>query len=251
MAETAAHLVDHVLPPVPYRQWVLTVPYRIRYLIAFDRDLCMAVKRIFMRAVMGWQRKVGKREGIVEGESGAVVFLQRFGSAINLAPHLHGLLLDGVFDDTGRFHLLTAPTDDDVAAVLFAFVLPDLFEVVPGNRSLAGAGAAPRATDPVAGTQPRFPAPPEDPDAAPVPGGAGDDAEGESVSIPPDLRSGPRDRGLHLCPLAPDGPGRAAAGDALRDLGAREPDPGRAADHPPFRGKPCSRSWPFSGAPMC
>ena len=42
MAETAAHLVDHVLPPVPIRQWVLTVPYRIRYLIAFDRDLCMA-----------------------------------------------------------------------------------------------------------------------------------------------------------------------------------------------------------------
>ena len=84
MAETAAHLVDHVLPPVPFRQWVLTVPYRIRYLIAFDRDLCMAVKRIFMRAVMGWQRKVGRREGIAEGESGAVVFLQRFGSAINL-----------------------------------------------------------------------------------------------------------------------------------------------------------------------
>ena len=32
MAERAAHLVDHVLPPhVPVRQWVLSVPHRLRY----------------------------------------------------------------------------------------------------------------------------------------------------------------------------------------------------------------------------
>ena len=30
MVETAAHLVDHVLPPLPVRQWVLSVPKRIR-----------------------------------------------------------------------------------------------------------------------------------------------------------------------------------------------------------------------------
>ena len=31
MAERAAHLVDRVLPDVPVRQWVLSVPYRLRY----------------------------------------------------------------------------------------------------------------------------------------------------------------------------------------------------------------------------
>ena len=30
MAETAAHLVDHVFPPLPVRQWVLSVPKRLR-----------------------------------------------------------------------------------------------------------------------------------------------------------------------------------------------------------------------------
>ena len=30
MVETAAHLVDHVLPPLPVRQWVLAVPRRLR-----------------------------------------------------------------------------------------------------------------------------------------------------------------------------------------------------------------------------
>jgi len=29
-----AHLVDEVVPPVPVRQWVLTQPYRLRYLLA-------------------------------------------------------------------------------------------------------------------------------------------------------------------------------------------------------------------------
>jgi hypothetical protein len=30
VAETAAHLVDHVIPPLPVRQWVLSVPKRLR-----------------------------------------------------------------------------------------------------------------------------------------------------------------------------------------------------------------------------
>ena len=31
MADTAAHLVDRVLPEVSIRQWVLTLPYPLRY----------------------------------------------------------------------------------------------------------------------------------------------------------------------------------------------------------------------------
>ncbi len=43
MTERAAHLVDEVLPRVPVRQWVLTVPYRLRYRMAFDHGLSRAV----------------------------------------------------------------------------------------------------------------------------------------------------------------------------------------------------------------
>jgi hypothetical protein len=34
MSERAAYLADHVMPDVPIRQWVLTLPRRIRYLLA-------------------------------------------------------------------------------------------------------------------------------------------------------------------------------------------------------------------------
>jgi hypothetical protein len=36
MADTAAHLVDRVLPEVPIRQWVLTLPYPVRYRCAYE-----------------------------------------------------------------------------------------------------------------------------------------------------------------------------------------------------------------------
>ena len=54
MAESAAHLVDHVLPEVPLRQWVISFPWRLRYLLALDAELCRAVRRIFLRAVFGF-----------------------------------------------------------------------------------------------------------------------------------------------------------------------------------------------------
>jgi hypothetical protein len=34
MADTAAHLVDRVFPEVPVRQWVLSVPFALRYRLA-------------------------------------------------------------------------------------------------------------------------------------------------------------------------------------------------------------------------
>jgi len=43
MAERSAHLVDHVLPNAPIRQWVLSLPHRLRYLLAWDHDLCRVV----------------------------------------------------------------------------------------------------------------------------------------------------------------------------------------------------------------
>lgn len=51
MVDTAAYLSDHMLPKVGIRQRVLTLPHRIRYLIAFDKKSGAQVKRIFVRAV--------------------------------------------------------------------------------------------------------------------------------------------------------------------------------------------------------
>jgi len=55
----------------------------------------------FVRAVFRFPRAQARRHGIHPAEPGAVVFGQRFGSAIHRAPHLHGLFLDGAASSTG------------------------------------------------------------------------------------------------------------------------------------------------------
>jgi hypothetical protein len=45
MADTAAHLVDRVFPDVPVRQWVLTLPYILRFRMAYDSRLVADVHR--------------------------------------------------------------------------------------------------------------------------------------------------------------------------------------------------------------
>ena len=84
MAERAAHLVDHVFPVVPVRQWVLTFPQRLRYRLAWDHDLCRAVVGVAVRTVLGYLRHVARLTGVVDGRGGAVAIVQRFGGALNL-----------------------------------------------------------------------------------------------------------------------------------------------------------------------
>jgi hypothetical protein len=123
MADMAAHLVDHVLPEVPVRQWVLTLPYPLRYRCAWNASLMSEVLRCFQRALFADQRRRAKRDfGISRGLCGSVTFIQRFGSALNLTPHFHTLVLDGVYAGTssqpGAFAPLPPPETEDVARVL-------------------------------------------------------------------------------------------------------------------------------------
>jgi hypothetical protein len=51
MAETAALLVDDVLPQQPVRQWVLSLPFALRYLLATRPEVVTQVLGIVYRAI--------------------------------------------------------------------------------------------------------------------------------------------------------------------------------------------------------
>jgi len=97
MTERAAHLVDAVLPRVPVRQWVMSLPHGLRYLLAWDHGLCRMVLGVYAQTRLGWQRRRARRLGVPNGRSGSVTVIQRFGGGLNLNVHFHTLLLDGVF----------------------------------------------------------------------------------------------------------------------------------------------------------
>jgi hypothetical protein len=51
MVEVAAHHTDHVLPAVPVRQWVLSLPKRIRPFLPHDPRLAGDVLRALLRTI--------------------------------------------------------------------------------------------------------------------------------------------------------------------------------------------------------
>lgn len=121
MSQTAAHLVDHVIPHVPVRQWVLSLPIPLRVLLAAQPELVTPVLQVVQRVVT---RHLLRQAGLKadEGHGGAVTLIQRFGSAANLNIHLHCLVLDGVYccdaDGSPAFIEADAPTDDELHALL-------------------------------------------------------------------------------------------------------------------------------------
>ena len=57
MTELSAHLVDSVIPTVPVRQWVLTLPYPLRYSLAWNHERSRAVLAIFFSRVQDFYRR--------------------------------------------------------------------------------------------------------------------------------------------------------------------------------------------------
>jgi hypothetical protein len=126
MAQMAAHLVEQVLPWVPTRQWVVSVPIPLRYWMASSRDLTEQVHTIIRRTIAQYYVNQAVTRGVPRDKvhPGSVTFIQRFGSALNLHVHYHLLFLEGVYLErtdqgrTPRFLAGEPPTDTDITAVI-------------------------------------------------------------------------------------------------------------------------------------
>jgi ribosomal protein S27E len=82
MAESAALLVDEVLPHEPMRQWVLSVPFPLRFLFASRPAVMGKVLGIVYRVIA--THLIKKAEFTHKtARTGAVTLIQRFGSALN------------------------------------------------------------------------------------------------------------------------------------------------------------------------
>ena len=96
MAETAAHLVDSVLPVQPIRQWVLSFPFPIRLLLAVRPKLMARALEISQTVISSYYRKKAglPQAGLPQAglpqkkaKTGAITQIQRFGGSLNLNVH--------------------------------------------------------------------------------------------------------------------------------------------------------------------
>jgi Putative transposase len=116
MVETAAHVTDHVFPRRPVRQWVLSVPKRLRYFMQRDGAVLNMVLHIFVRVIA--QSLQASSPGAANMSKaalhiGAVAFIHRFGSSLNEHVHFHVCVVDGVFEQLAGAADGDAQTDTD------------------------------------------------------------------------------------------------------------------------------------------
>ena len=122
MADTAAFCVDHLFPQVPARQYVLSLPYALRFKMAYSADATSVVLGAFISAINSdLRRRARKRKLGGWLQTGSLTVVQRFGSSLNLNVHFHVIAMDGVYaeqsDESLLFHPLPAPSDEDIARV--------------------------------------------------------------------------------------------------------------------------------------
>jgi hypothetical protein len=121
MADSAALLVDDVLPHQPIRQWVLSFPFQLRFLLANNPQTMGKVLGIVTRVISTHLiKKAGYKKS--SAKTGSVTLVQRFGSALNLNLHFHILFIDGIYQqkENGRllFHRVKAPSAGELNSLV-------------------------------------------------------------------------------------------------------------------------------------
>lgn len=118
MVETATTLTSEVLPHVAYRQFVLTLPFFLRYKCAFNRELLQKVHRIVSEEYKNFYRDGKSCE---DGESGGITFIQRFNSGCDFNLHFHTIMADGVWLENleGEIKFFRrSPTERDLSEIV-------------------------------------------------------------------------------------------------------------------------------------
>lgn len=121
MVEASSHLLQNVLPVVPYSQFVVSFPVPLRYWLQANRKLYAKIHKIMIAQIHKYCIDKAEAIGIKYPKSGSIRVTQRWGSALNLNVHCHILCPDVVYTNIGTHPRLrnTDPiTDDEVAALV-------------------------------------------------------------------------------------------------------------------------------------
>ena len=99
---------------MPLRQFVLSFPFELSLLAATKPEVLRALARIHAEELARHYQSAAKKSGETgKLHAGAVTFVQRFGSSLNLHVHLHTCALDGVYveeEEAPRFVPAAPPT---------------------------------------------------------------------------------------------------------------------------------------------
>jgi ribosomal protein S27E len=117
VVEFGEWLCEEVLRHVPHRQWVFSIPKRLRVYFLFDRKLFTKLSRCAWKILNLYLTQAAPHD---DAKAGAAVAVQSFGDFQNFNPHLHVLATDGCFYNDAAF-MVCPPPDTGELEELFRY----------------------------------------------------------------------------------------------------------------------------------
>ena len=103
-----------MLKDVPHRQWVFSIPKRLRIYFLFDRKLLAKLSICAWKVIKAYLKSSATYDSAVPGTSIAV---QTYGDFLNFNPHLHAIVSDGCFFKGGDFHMALGFRQEDLEVI--------------------------------------------------------------------------------------------------------------------------------------
>ena len=136
--EFGEYLHEEVLEDVPHRQWVFSIPKRLRPYFMYDRKLLAKLSRCAWDVLSEYLKASVTVNNPVPGWSqaepaarpcnpGCIIAVQTFGEFLNFNPHLHIIATDGCFCPDGSFMTGITPNAADLQAA-FAVEVFDMLK---------------------------------------------------------------------------------------------------------------------------
>lgn len=100
VVQFGSHLKENILYPVPNRQYVFSIPKIMRVYFKYDRKLLGKLCQCANKSLLALFRTALKRDGVL----GAVMAIQTFGDYARWHPHIHALVVDGLFMENWHFN---------------------------------------------------------------------------------------------------------------------------------------------------
>ena len=111
VVEFGEWLCEKVLKYVPHRQWVFSIPKRLRIYFMFDRSLLTKLSRCAWKVLNLYLTQAVPYD---DAKAGAAIAVQSFGDFQNFNSHLHGICKDGCFYGKGSFKTCPTPNANDL-----------------------------------------------------------------------------------------------------------------------------------------
>jgi hypothetical protein len=111
VVEFGEWLCEEVLKYVPHRQWVFSIPKRLRIYFMMDRKLLTKLSQCAWKVLNLYLTQAVAYD---DAKAGAAVAVQSFGDFQNFNSHLHVICTDGCFYGNGSFKTCPTPQAKDL-----------------------------------------------------------------------------------------------------------------------------------------